>query len=94
MKKIVCFHLEGCPYCHKAIQAFREIREETPALGEVPIEWVEESHETPSELKNFDYYYVPTIYVGEEKIYEANPADDYKKIKSEVRKALELSVKN
>jgi len=91
MKKIVCFHLEGCPYCHKAIKAFKELQAENAAWKNISVEWVEEETQTPSELKNFDYYYVPTIYVGEEKIYEASPADDYNKIKSEVRKALELA---
>lgn len=88
MKKIVCFHLDDCPYCHKARRAFDELCAENPAWKNIPVEWVEETRETPSELKNFNYYYVPTIYVGAEKVYEANPADDYAKIKSNVRKAL------
>ena len=91
MKKIVCFHLDDCPYCHKAKQAFKELRAENQSWNEVPIEWVEESREQPSELKNFNYYYVPTVYVGNDKIYEANPADDYSAIKSNIRKALELA---
>ena len=92
MKKIVCFHLDDCPYCHKAKQAFKELQAENSSWAEVPIEWVEESREQPSELKNFNYYYVPTVYVGNDKIYEANPADDYSAIKSNIRKALEVAV--
>ncbi len=91
MKKIVCFHLEGCPYCKMAIKAFNELQEENSTWKNIPVEWVEEETQTPSELKNFDYYYVPTIYVGDKKIYEANPADDFDKIKSEVRKAFEAA---
>ena len=91
MKKIVCFYLKGCPYCQKAVKAFKELQVENSAWKNISVEWVEEETQTPAELKNFDYYYVPTIYVGEEKIYEANPADDYAKIKSEVKKALELA---
>lgn len=87
MKKIVCFYLEGCPYCRAAKRAFEELCAENPAWQKISVEWVID-HDTPSELKNFDYYYVPTLYVGAEKFYEANPADDYEKIKSEVRKAL------
>lgn len=90
MKKIVCFHLDDCPYCHKARRAFDELCAENPAWQKISVEWVENAHQ-PSELKNFNYYYVPTIYVGAEKIYEANPADDYAKIKSNVRKALEAA---
>ena len=91
MKKIVCFYLENCPYCHKAKRALQELTTENPQWSKVPIEWVEESRERPTELKNFNYYYVPTIYVGEDKVYEASPSDDYDTIKSNVLKALEQS---
>ena len=94
MKKIVCFHLDDCPYCHKAKQAFKELQNENSNFANIPVEWVEESREKTSELKNFDYYYVPTIYVGDEKIYEANPSDDYAAIKANVKKALEAAMKN
>ncbi|MBR2179586.1 MAG: glutaredoxin [Selenomonadaceae bacterium] len=91
MKKIVCFYLEDCPYCHKAKRAFQELTTDSHQWSKVPIEWVEESRERPTELKNFNYYYVPTIYVGEDKVYEASPSDDYNTIKSNVLKALEQS---
>lgn len=91
MKKIVCFYLDDCPYCHKAKRAFKELRTENPSWAEIPIEWVEESREKPSELKKFNYYYVPTVYVGDDKIYEASPSDDYSAIKSNIRKALEIA---
>ncbi|MBR0161114.1 MAG: hypothetical protein IJQ02_07540 [Oscillospiraceae bacterium] len=38
------------------------------------------------------HYYVPTIYAGAEKLYEAHPGDDYVKIKAEVKKALDAVV--
>ena len=87
MKKIVCFYLEDCPYCHKAKKAFEELIAKNPQWSNIPIEWVEETRDTPTELKNFNYYYVPTIYVGDSKIYEANPSDDYDVIKSNVLRA-------
>ena len=92
MKKIVCFYLDNCPYCHKAKQAFSELQSENPSIAKIPIEWVEETREEPSELKNFAYYYVPTIYVGNEKIYEASPSDDYETIKSNIRKAFDFAI--
>jgi len=91
MKKIACFYLESCPYCQMAVKAFKELQTENSAWKKIPVEWIDEESLTPAELKNFDYYYVPAIYVGEEKIYEASPADDYDKIKSEVKKALEFA---
>ena len=92
MKNIVCFHLEDCPYCHKAIRAFKELQAENSEFAKVPVEWVEETKEKPSTLKDFNYYYVPTIYVDSEKIYEANPADNYDVIKFNVRKSLEAAL--
>ena len=91
MKKIVCFYLESCPYCQMSIKAFKELQVENSAWKNISVEWIDEETLTPAELENFDYYYVPTIYVGEDKIYEASPADDYNKIKSEVKKALKLA---
>ena len=40
-------------------------------------------------VANLDYYYVPTIYMGGRKLYEAHPSDDYDKIRRSVKAALD-----
>ena len=91
-KKLTILHLDNCPYCHKARRALDELREENPAYRGVAVEWIEEERESEAADRFTDYYYVPTIYAGAEKLYEAHPGDGYDKIKAEVRKALEAAL--
>ena len=91
-KKLTILHLDNCPYCHKARRALDELCEENPAYRGVAVEWIEEERESEAAGRFADYYYVPTIYAGAEKLYEAHPGDGYDKIKAEVRKALEAAL--
>ena len=91
-KKLTILHLDNCPYCHKARRARNELCEENPAYRGVAVEWIEEERESEATSRYTDYYYVPTIYAGAEKLYEAHPGDDYVKIKAEVKKALDAVV--
>lgn len=90
-KKLTILHLTGCPYCQKARKALSELENENEAYRAVNVEWIEET-EQPERVEAFDYYYVPTLYAGETKIYEANPGDDYETIRANVRKALDACI--
>lgn len=89
MKKITLFHLEDCPYCHYAKRAFKELIEENPAYGEIQVDWIEE-REQPKIAAQYDYYYVPTIFYGNEKLYEAHPSEKYEDCKKNVKAALDI----
>ncbi len=91
-KKLTILHLDNCPYCRKARCALEELQAENSAYRGVMVEWIEEERESESASRYTDYYYVPTIYAGGQKLYEAHPGDDYDKIKSEVKKALDATV--
>lgn len=91
-KKLTILHLDNCPYCHKARRALGELCEENPAYRGVAVEWIEEEREREAASRYTDYYYVPTIYAGADKIFEAHPGDSYEKIKAEVKKALDAVV--
>ena len=91
-KKLAVLHLDDCHYCHKARQALDELCAENSAYRDVEVEWIEEERESEAASRYTDYYYVPTIYAGAEKLYEAHPGDGYDKIKAEVRKALEAAL--
>lgn len=88
MKNITLFYLEDCPYCHYAKRAFKELIEEEPAYGEIQVDWVEESRQ-PEIAAQYDYYYVPTIFYGDEKLYEAHPSERYENCKKNVKTALD-----
>ena len=88
MKEVKLFYLTHCPYCVKAKKALDELIKENPAYADIRIRWIEESEE--AELAGrYDYYYVPTVYQAEEKLYEASPAQDYADIKDSLRSALD-----
>lgn len=68
MKKITLFYLENCPHCRKAQQILLKLLQE-PRYQALKIEKVEEAKQ-PEIANQYDYYYVPTFYVDDEKICE------------------------
>ena len=88
MKKILLFYLEDCPYCHNARRALKELAAEKADYGEVEVEWIEESRQ-PQVAQQYDYYYVPTIFAGKTKLYEAHPAESYEDCRQNIKAALE-----
>ena len=91
MKNLTVFYMEGCPYCRNARRALEELIAEKPAYKGIPVEWVDENKH-PERTEGRDYYYVPTFFFGEEKLYEAHPGDDYAFIHEQVKKALEYAL--
>lgn len=88
MKKITLFYLEDCPYCHSARRALADLKAENPAYGKIEVEWIEESRQ--AELANqYDYYYVPSIFIDGKKLYEADPSEGYSSIRENIKAALE-----
>lgn len=69
MKPVKLFYLKTCPYCKKALRYLDELRAEQPMYAAVEIEMIEES-EHPDVADSYDYYYVPTFYVGGVKVHE------------------------
>ena len=91
MKAVKMFYLTQCPYCRQAARALAELAAEDSAYGTVAIEKIEESQE-PEIANQYDYYNVPTMYVEEEKIYEAHPGESYAECKTQVKKGLDLAL--
>ena len=88
MKGVKLFHLTHCPYCVKAKKAIQELFEENPAYEKIQMESINEE-EHPEISRQFDYYYVPTIFYGEEKLYEAQPEQSFEEIREHIRKAFD-----
>ncbi len=85
MKEVLLFVLEDCPYCRQALAWQRELLEENPHFGKIPLKIVDEGKE-PDLANAFDYYFVPTYYVGGEKRHEG--AADKEKIRKILAEAL------
>jgi glutaredoxin len=69
MQKIMMFTMESCPYCVKARHWMGETLEEHPEYAQIEIEYVDELEE-PELADTYDYWYVPTYYVGGVKVHE------------------------
>ena len=92
MKKLTVFYLEGCPYCRKAVKAVKELWAENPAWARLDMEWIEES-DHPEISKNYDYYYVPTMFIGNAKHYEARPGESFEECKGHVKEVLDEALR-
>lgn len=86
MKKITLFYQPRCPFCKMAFRFFDELCSEHPEFKQLEIETIDElAH--PDVADRYDYYYVPTYYVGEEKVHEGGIYKE--ELKALLLKALE-----
>ena len=74
------------PHCKRALAWMEELVSENPEYLELQVQIIDEEKE-PIIAKKYDYYYVPTYYVGETKIHEGVPSKEI--IKSVFEKAAE-----
>jgi len=88
MAAVTIFYQTFCPYCRMAKRAVEALRAESPVCAAVDVTWIEENRH-PAEAARYDYWYVPTVFCGAEKLYEADPAQGYEEIKASLRAALE-----
>jgi len=69
MKKIKLFILKNCPFCLQALDWQSKILAENPKYRDIPLEIIDEN-EQPEIAYSYNYYYVPSYYIGEIKIHE------------------------
>ena len=79
MKEITMFMFDECPHCQLALRFLDELLDQ-PEYKDLVIKQINERKE--SELADqYDYYYVPTFYVGDEKVHEGHAEmEDVKKV--------------
>ena len=92
MKKIVMLKMEGCPYCLQAFSAIKEIKS-NPDYADVEVEIIDK-YEQRELAGNFagKYYYVPSMFVDGEKIYEAHPGESYGECLHSVKKVFQAAL--
>lgn len=69
MKPVTMFFFAACPYCQKAFDWMDEVLDEHPEYREVELTTIDEKLE-PDVANQYDYWYVPTFYVGDRKVHE------------------------
>jgi glutaredoxin len=75
MKDIKMFMMATCPHCRRALELMDEIYAEHAEYKKIKLEKIDETKD-PDYAAKFDYYYVPTFYVGEEKLHEGVPSKE------------------
>lgn len=70
--KLTAFILPRCPYCLQVRELLAELFAERPEFSKIEIEFVDEA-KNAALAERYDYYRVPSFFLGEEKLYEANP---------------------
>ena len=73
-------------------RALKELVQENAAYGTIDVQWIEENQHSELSSQYF-YYYVPTIFYGDEKLYEAHPSESYSDVKENIRVALDKVLK-
>ncbi len=91
MKKVTWFYMNGCPYCRQAGLALEALLRENPAYASVEIEKIEEN-EHPDIADSYDYYCVPSTFVGGKKIYEARRGESYEDALRGVKNTLDAAL--
>ena len=71
MKEILLFVLKGCPHCRLALQCQEELLQAHPEWRDIPLRVIDEREEADL-ADSYDYFYVPTYYVGGEKVHEGH----------------------
>lgn len=69
MQKITMFMMTTCPHCARAFGWMEDAKREHPEYADIPIEIIDETVH-PDIADKYDYYYVPTYYVGDTKVHE------------------------
>lgn len=93
MKKVTWFVMNGCPYCRQSLKALKELKEGNEAYRAVEVEQINES-EDPELADQYDYYYVPAMFIGKEKLYEAHPGESYEECRDNVKKVLDAALED
>lgn len=91
MAAVTIFYQTWCPYCRHAKKAMESLRAENPAYAAVDVTWIEENRERALAAQ-YDYWYVPSVYQGEQKLYEADPSQGYAEIKASLKAALDRAL--
>jgi len=86
MQPLTLFYLKFCPYCHEAKAYIEELMKEE-RYQKIEIQWINEGKERAL-ADTYDYYYVPTFYLGRKKLHEGAMS------KEDVRKVFETVLAN
>ena len=68
MQALTLFYLKFCPYCNEVKTYIEELLQEE-RYKNIQINWINEGKEAAL-ANTYDYYLVPTFYLGKTKLFE------------------------
>ena len=92
MAAVTILYQTFCPYCRFAKKALEALAAENPTYAEIDVTWIEENRQPAEASRYEDYWYVPTVYCGMTKLYEADPAQGYEDVKASLKAALDRAI--
>ncbi|MGI6192829.1 MAG: glutaredoxin family protein [Christensenellales bacterium] len=75
MQKLLMFYMATCPHCKRAFAYEEELKKRRPELASVEVERIDEREE-PELADKYDYWYVPTYFMGEERLFSGSPTPE------------------
>lgn len=84
MKEITLFTLKNCPHCLLAKRLLAELQKE-PRYAEITVREIEE-RENRAIADSYDYWLVPSFFIGREKLHEGHA--EYSDVKRVLDRAL------
>lgn len=91
MKDVKLFYMNGCPYCVQAFRALEELKSENSEYSKVEMKMYEE-YKDADVVSKYDFYYNPSIFIDEKKVYEAHPGESYTECKAQLKAALDQAL--
>jgi len=67
--EVKLFHLPYCPHCKRAIMYLEALQKENSEYAKIKVHLVDEE-ESKELADSYDYFLVPTIYIGKRKMFE------------------------
>ena len=83
-KELLYFYLPGCPYCRQADRVLEKMLNEAE-FARIALRRVDETKESAL-AEQYDYWYVPCIWDGKRKLYEAHPGESAAETEQLLRK--------
>ncbi len=74
MKDVLMMVMAGCPHCRRAHEMMEALCARHPEFRRVAVRVVDETAD-PDFAATLDYHYVPTFFVGGEKLHEGVPTE-------------------
>lgn len=86
MKEITMMILNDCPHCKRAAKMIEALKEKHPEYQDIVIKAYDEN-EHPEISSQFDYYYVPSMFIDGQKLHEGVPS--FEAVEAVLKAALE-----